>query len=78
MVFRGEGLAPEVSDSDPQQIAVTPETAAALSPEANAMTSIANQFIAQARRTLAEYHPANMILLRGFSKRPHFPSMGEI
>jgi len=78
VVFRGEGLAPEISDSDPQQIGVTPEKATTLSPEADAMASIANQFIAQARRTLAEYSPANMVLLRGFSKRPHFPSMGEI
>jgi len=27
---------------------------------------------------LAEYHPANMILLRGFSQRPQFPTMNEV
>jgi len=28
--------------------------------------------------TLAKHYPANMVLLRGFSRRPHFPSMGEV
>ena len=27
---------------------------------------------------MTEQYPANMILLRGFSKRPHFPSMREV
>ena len=77
-VFRGEGLAAELADSDPQQTGVTPKMVAALSPEAGRMAGIANQFVAQAKKALAEHVPANMILLRGFSKRPHFPTMGEI
>ena len=77
-VFRGEGLAAELADSDPQQTGVTPKMVAALSPEAEKMAGIANQFVAQAKEALAEHVPANMILLRGFSKRPHFPTMGEI
>ncbi|MEE9399767.1 MAG: 2,3-bisphosphoglycerate-independent phosphoglycerate mutase [Dehalococcoidales bacterium] len=77
-VFRGDGLNPDVSDSDPQQLGVTPKPVTALDPEANRLASIANEFIAQAKITLAEHHPANMALLRGFSKHPHFPSMGDI
>jgi 2,3-bisphosphoglycerate-independent phosphoglycerate mutase len=42
------------------------------------MAGIANQFITQAKTTLAEHHPANMVLLRGFPRQPHFPTMGEI
>jgi 2,3-bisphosphoglycerate-independent phosphoglycerate mutase len=42
------------------------------------MADIANQFLAQAKTILAEYHPANMVLLRGFSQQPHIPTMGEI
>ena len=77
-VFRGGDLSPEVSDSDPQQPGVAAKTITALSPEADEMAGIANQFVAQAKVTLAEHLPANMVLLRGFSKRPHFPSLIEI
>ncbi len=77
-VFRGDNLFPEASDSDPQQTGVSPLAITALSPEANRMASIANQFITQAKITLADHIPANMILLRGFSRRPHLPTMSEI
>lgn len=78
VVFRGEGMVAGVSDSDPQQTGVTPETVAASSPEAGRLASIANQFVARAKIILAEHHPANMLLLRGFSEHPHLPSMPEI
>ena len=78
VVFHGDGLAPEVNDSDPQQIGVPPRPIAASNPESSRLAGIANQFIAQAKATMAGHHPANMILLRGFSKHPQFPSMGEI
>ncbi|MFC2021601.1 2,3-bisphosphoglycerate-independent phosphoglycerate mutase [Chloroflexota bacterium] len=77
-VFRGGSLSSDVSDSDPQQLGVAPKVVTALSPEADRMASIANEFVTQARTTLAEQLPANMILLRGFSERPHFPTMGGI
>ena len=78
VVFRGEGLAPDISDSDPQQTGVAPRIITALNPQASRTASIASQFIAQAKAILAGHHPANMVLLRGFSQRPRFPTMGEI
>ena len=78
VVFRGEGLKPGVSDSDPQQSGVAPKAVTALQPDAVKTAAIANEFIAQAKSILAEQHPANMLLLRGFSERPGFPAMGEI
>ncbi len=78
VVFRGDGLTADISDSDPQRTGVTPKVITAQSPGANKMASIANQFIAQAKTALAEHHPANMVLLRGFSRQPHFPTIGEI
>jgi len=78
VVFRGEGLASDISDSDPQQTGVAPRVITALNPQASRTASIASQFIARARVILSEYHPANMVLLRGFSQRPQFPTMGEI
>ncbi len=77
-VFRGKGLTPEVSDSDPQQVGVAPKAVAALKPPADMMAKIANEFIAQAKKVLAKHYPANMVLLRGFSQRPQLPTMGEI
>ena len=77
-VFRGDDLVPDVSDSDPQQVGVAPKSITALRPEADRTASIANQFIAQAKATLSGHYPANMVLLRGFSQQPHFPSMSEV
>ena len=78
VVFRGEGLASDVTDSDPQQIGAAPKSITALSPQAGKTASIATKFVAQAKATLAGRHPANMVLLRGFSQRLQFPTMGEI
>ncbi len=77
-VFRGEDLSPDVGDSDPQQLGVAPKVIIASLSEAERMAGIANQLVAQAKATLAEQSPANMILFRGFSRRPHFPAMNEI
>jgi len=77
-VFRGKELASDLSDSDPQQSGVAPESVVALTAEARRLASIANQFISRAKETLAGHHPANMLLLRGFSQHPHFPTMSEI
>ena len=78
VIFRGNGLDADVTDSDPQQTGVAPVAVTALQPKAERMASIANQFIAQAKAALAGQSPANMVLLRGFSERPQFPTMGEI
>jgi 2,3-bisphosphoglycerate-independent phosphoglycerate mutase len=78
VVFRGEGLAPEVSDSDPQQTGVMPKAAKAQRATARRTANIANEFIAQAKSILAKHHPANMVLLRGFSKQPDIPTMSEV
>lgn len=78
LALRGEGLAAELSDTDPQKTGVAPNIALAVEPQANHTTHIVNNFIDEAEEILARHHPANMILLRGFSKLPHIPSIGEI
>ena len=77
-VFRGKDLDANVTESDPQQTGVAPLAITALSPEADRLAGVANQFIAQAKSRLAEHHPANMALLRGFSGQPSLPTMNEI
>jgi 2,3-bisphosphoglycerate-independent phosphoglycerate mutase len=36
------------------------------------------RFVEEARRILADAGPANMLLLRGFARRPDWPSMSEV
>ncbi len=78
VVFRGDGLSADVSDSDPQQTGVTVKDVTAKYAIARRTADIANQFILKAREIMASHYPANMILLRGFSRRPEFPTMNEI
>ena len=78
VIFRGDNLSADASDSDPQQIGVAPKLVTALTPQADKMASIANQFIARVKGALANHYPANMVLLRGFSQRPQLPTMGEV
>src|SRR4030042_4865411 len=78
LVLRGKELRAEISDTDPQKIGVSPYPAKNTKAIARHTADIVNSFIKQASEILAGYHPANMILLRGFSKLPDIPSMSEI
>lgn len=78
VAFRGTGLAPHVTETDPQLTDVPPNPVIALSPDAAKMARIANQFIEVSKGILKDKQPANMVLLRGFSQMPHLPSMKEI
>jgi 2,3-bisphosphoglycerate-independent phosphoglycerate mutase len=78
VVFRGEGLSGDIQDTDPQQIGLPPREAVPLSPDAKKTAEVANEFLLRARSALVDSHPANMVLLRGFSRRPNLPQMGEV
>lgn len=78
LILRGEALSPELGDSDPQQIGQAPKKIEALSPQARKTAEIANEFVSQSSSLLQGKAPANMVLLRGFSRRPHIPSLSEI
>jgi 2,3-bisphosphoglycerate-independent phosphoglycerate mutase len=78
VIFRGAGLGAEVSESDPSRTGVAPLKITALNPESSKMAEVANKFAAKAKAILDSQHPANMLLLRGFAKKPHFPTMQEI
>ena len=78
LVLRGEGLGADVSETDPQTVGTAPPDARALSDGSEATAGAAKAFIAAARDALAGRSTANMVLLRGFSKLPRFPSMGEV
>ena len=77
-VLRGESLAADLSDTDPQQTGLSPKATLGMEMKAKHAAQFVNKFIDAAKEVLVELHPANMILLRGFSKLPDIPSMSEI
>jgi len=77
VVFRGEGLESNVADTDPQLVGARPLDPVARNPASGRTADIAAQFIHQAREILRDEHPANMLTLRGFAKKPPIPSMEE-
>lgn len=78
LVLRGEGLSEDVSETDPQEVGKKPCNPESLAPEAVRTAKLVSQFVAQARDILADQHPANMVLLRGFSQRPDWPQLAEV
>ena len=77
LVFRGENLSGSLLDTDPQQLGVKPLAPKARKSEADNMVGIVDQFLTQAHEILKDHHPANMVLLRGFSQKPIWPTMNE-
>lgn len=78
LVLRGDGLSGDASDSDPQQVGVAPLAVSALAQNGKKTAKLANDFVSKAKWVLADAHPANMVLLRGFSQHPNLPTMKEI
>ena len=78
VIFRGQGLAGEVSDTDPQKVGMKPKLSTVLSGDGERLAEVVNEFVAQARSILSDFHPANMVLFRGISQRPDLPLMGEV
>ena len=78
LVLRGEGLADGLTETDPQQTGVPPLPVEALRPEAEYSAKLVNQWLAEARKLLADEHPANGCNLRGLARDPGLPKMGEI
>lgn len=73
--FRGAGLRDAVTENDPQHEGLKPTQVTAVTAGAIKTANIANKFIEQAKKILADKAPANMLLLRGFSRKPEILSM---
>jgi 2,3-bisphosphoglycerate-independent phosphoglycerate mutase len=76
--LRGQGLSDRVADTDPQHEGMQPLPAKALSAEAEPTAQAVNSLVEQVRTLLAGRKPANMLLLRGFSQHPDYPSLRDI
>jgi 2,3-bisphosphoglycerate-independent phosphoglycerate mutase len=78
LVLRGEGLTGPLSETDPQATGQAPLPVRAGGPAAERTARLVNQFVVEARRRLADAAPANMVLLRGFDRRPALPRFPEL
>ena len=78
VLFRGGSLEEGLSETDPQEIGKPPLPVHAEPSQAAHAAEVANLFVAEAKKALAAEHPANMVLLRGFSKYPKIPKLTEI
>lgn len=78
LIIRGEGLGGNINDTDPHETGAKPLEPRPADEESKRTATLVRQFLEQAREILADEHPANMVLLRGFAKRPDWPSMSEL
>lgn len=78
VIFRAKGLSDKLSDTDPQKIGVPPKKVTALDAKSKKAATLVAEFIKKASQVLKNDHPANMILLRGFAKKPALPQFPEI
>jgi len=77
ILFQGEGLKDDLTDTDPQKDGLKAKGAEGLSQEARRTAEIVNGYIRRSTEVLKPFYPANTILLRGFSKIPNIPTMAD-
>jgi 2,3-bisphosphoglycerate-independent phosphoglycerate mutase len=77
IVMRGDNLSDKIIDTDPQEIGKKPLYPKALLNESEKTSELINQFLNQSQKILRDQYPANMILTRGFSQKPNWPSFEE-
>ncbi|UCG23746.1 MAG: 2,3-bisphosphoglycerate-independent phosphoglycerate mutase [Chloroflexota bacterium] len=78
LVMRGEGLKGALEDTDPQIVGKEPLPARALDEASRPTAELVHAWLDQARQTLADQQPANMVTLRGFAQDPNLPKFGDV
>ncbi len=81
LLLHGDGLSPDLEDTDPQRLGVPPlpVTARANVRERGERTAaVVRRVVATIEKTLAGEPRANRPLLRGFSQLPHLPRMSDL
>ncbi len=78
VVFRGEGLAGNVKDTDPQAVGVLPLDPVAADAASQKTAQVAKEFLKQAKEILKNEKKANFHTMRGFAARPDLPSYEEV
>ncbi|MBM79894.1 MAG: phosphoglycerate mutase [Planctomycetaceae bacterium] len=78
IVLRGEGLAGEINDTDPQKTGVAPLDPIARDDASKATAELCKEFLAQAREILKGDAPANFLTMRGIATLPAIPTYEEV
>ena len=76
--FRGEGLGDDVCDTDPLSPGLLTLEPQAGNAGSEVTARVAGEFLRQARQILADEHPANFLMMRGFAKFPRIASMEDV
>jgi 2,3-bisphosphoglycerate-independent phosphoglycerate mutase len=74
IVMRGEGLQPDLNDTDPQEVGVPPLKVIAQQNGAEKTAELMETWIREATKALVDEPVANGFLLRGFATDPGLPS----
>jgi len=77
VVLRGEGLEPDVEETDPQVTGKKPLAPVAKTGGAERTANIIEKFIDEARKVLKDEERANMVLMRGISRKPKIETFTE-
>lgn len=77
VVLRGGVFCEEIVETDPQKTGLPPLAPKALIPEANETAIIMRELTEKMKDVLANEKTANSMLLRGYARYRHFPSMSE-
>jgi 2,3-bisphosphoglycerate-independent phosphoglycerate mutase len=77
VVLRGEGLSPEVEETDPQLTGRAPLAPVARVPEAKRTAEIIGALVARCNAALAGEPKANTVLMRGISRMPRIETLQE-
>jgi 2,3-bisphosphoglycerate-independent phosphoglycerate mutase len=77
VVMRGDGLDPDIDDTDPQRTGVPPLKPEARTSAAVHTADLFNKWIAEARAALSNEAKANGMTLRGFSSDPKLPTFKD-
>jgi 2,3-bisphosphoglycerate-independent phosphoglycerate mutase len=78
LVMRGPDLGAAIEDTDPQRTGVAPLPARPLNEASKRAASLFDEWIAKARKLIADQPKANCLTLRGFSTDPELPKFPEI
>jgi 2,3-bisphosphoglycerate-independent phosphoglycerate mutase len=77
-IMRARGLEADVTDTDSLVNGVAPFPSTGHTPDSLKTAEIVNEFISRAGILLKSHSPANMIMLRGFSKFPTLASFKDL
>lgn len=78
LLLSGEGMSPEITETDPQTLGIPPAVSAGITAKGTQTAQAVNHISSEAQRLLADEAQANGILLRGFSSLPEMEPFADI